>query len=95
MFCICPVDMFDEWYGLMRVEISIGVITFFNQNISLYSAGGFGRSNDIGFICAGVHNVGCYKRNAWYNFSCLLQNYCHLNTKENCLLADSFWRPMA
>ena len=29
-------------------------------------------SNDFGFICAGVSNMGGYKRNAWYNLSYLL-----------------------
>ena len=33
-------------------------------------------SNDFGFICSGVSNVGGYKRSAWYNLSCLLQAYC-------------------
>ena len=35
-------------------------------------------SNGFGFICAGISNVGGYKRNAWYKLSCLLQIYCHL-----------------
>ena len=30
-------------------------------------------SNDFGFICAGVSNMVSYKRNIWYNLSCLLQ----------------------
>ena len=30
-------------------------------------------SHDIGFICAGISNVGGYKSNAWYNLSCTLQ----------------------
>ena len=29
-------------------------------------------SNDLGFICSGVSNVGGYKRKTWYNWSCLL-----------------------
>ena len=29
-------------------------------------------SNDFGCICAGVSNVGGYKRNVWYNLSCEL-----------------------
>ena len=71
-------------------------------------------SNNFGCICAGVNNVGSYKRNVWYNLSCLLQTNCWAVIKEmsdiiwvvhykwtaiwaprkNCLLADSFWRPM-
>ena len=38
--------------------------------------------NDLGFICAGVSNVGGYKRNTWYNSSCLLQTYSHLSINE-------------
>ena len=36
-------------------------------------------SNYFIFICAGVSNVVSYKRNVWYNFSFLLQTYCHLS----------------
>ena len=50
-------------------------------------------SNKIGFICAGVSNVGGYKRNDWYNPSCQLQTYCHLSKKEK-LLAESLSRPI-
>ena len=39
-------------------------------------------SNDCVFTCAGVSNVGPYKRNAFYNLSYLLQTYCHLSTNE-------------
>ena len=45
-------------------------------------------------ICDDISNMGSYKRNAWYNLSCLLQIYCHLSTNEK-LLADSLLRPMA
>ena len=36
-------------------------------------------SNDFSFIWAGVSIAISYKRNVWYNLSCLLQSYCHLN----------------
>ena len=36
--------------------------------------------NDFGLICAGINNIGGYKRKACYNSSCLLQTYCHLST---------------
>ena len=46
--------------------------------------------NNFGFICAGISisNKVSYKRNVWYNLSCLLQAYCHLNIIEK-LLADA------
>ena len=47
--------------------------------------------NDFGFIQAAESNAGNYRRNAWYNQSCLLQTYCHLCTNQ---LPDSFWRPV-
>ena len=47
-----------------------------------------------GFICAGVSSVGGYKRNAWYNLSCLLLSYCDSSAEEK-PWADSFGRPMA
>ena len=39
-------------------------------------------SNDFDFVCAGVSNVVSYKRNARYNFSCLLQTDCRLSVIE-------------
>ena len=39
-------------------------------------------SNDLGSVCSGISNVGGYKRNAWYNLTCLLQTCCHLRSKE-------------
>jgi len=47
-------------------------------------------SNDFGFICADVSNVGGYKRSAWCNLSCLLQTYCHLNTNEKLSVSWQF-----
>ena len=38
--------------------------------------------NEFGFICAGISSVGGYKRNAWYNLTCLLQTYSHLSTNK-------------
>ena len=35
-------------------------------------------SNGLGFINAGVSNVGGYERNAWCNLNCLLQTYYQL-----------------
>ena len=36
----------------------------------------------FGFSSAGLSNLGGYRRNAWYNLSCLLESYLHLNTNE-------------
>ena len=58
-------------------------------------------SNDLGFICVGVSNVGGYKRIAIYNLNCLL-NFTAISlstttttNKKPSPLADSFSRPMA
>ena len=40
-------------------------------------------SNFFGFIRAGVSDVVSYKRNVWYNLSCLLQTYCRLSIIKN------------
>ena len=45
--------------------------------------------NSLGFIRSGINNVDSYKRNVWYNLSCLLQTYCCLSTTR-----ASFQRPM-
>ena len=39
------------------------------------------------------HSCWRYKRNTWYNLSCLLQTYCQLTTKEK-LSADMFFRDL-
>ena len=39
-------------------------------------------SNDFDFIRAGVSNVVSYKRNVWFNLSCLLQTYSRLSIIE-------------
>ena len=52
-------------------------------------------SNEFGFISDSVSNVGSYKRNTWYNLSCLLQSYCGLSIITKLFLDDSFSRPMA
>ena len=46
-------------------------------------------SNDFVFICDSVSNMVSYKRNVWYNLSCLLQTYCCLSIikKKLCYLA--------
>jgi len=51
--------------------------------------------NNFGFICAGVSNVCGYKRTAWNNLSCLLKLTAIWAPAKSCLLANSFWRPMA
>ena len=47
-------------------------------------------SNDFGFTCAGVSNVGGYKRNVWYNPSCLLHT-CSLSTNEKLSVSWQFF----
>ena len=51
-------------------------------------------SNDFGFIkfCAGISNISGYKRNAWYNLSCLLQGYFHLSTNEKLFVSWQFFQ---
>ena len=49
-------------------------------------------SNDFSFISAGVSNVLSYKRNIWYNLSCLLQTYCRLSIIEKLFVSwQVFW----
>ena len=45
------------------------------------------RNLDFGFICAGVNNVGGYRRNARY--ICLLQTFSRLNSNEKLSIS---WR---
>ena len=47
--------------------------------------------NDFGFICDGLSNVGGYKRNAWFSWSCLLQTYCYLSINEKLSVCRQFW----
>ena len=46
--------------------------------------------NDSGFICAGVSDVVSYKRNVWYNLSCLLQTYCRLSIMEKLFVSETY-----
>ena len=46
-------------------------------------------SNDFGFIHAGVSNMVSYKRNVWYNLSCLLQTE---HQRKTVPLADTHWQ---
>ena len=48
-------------------------------------------SNDFSFISAGVSNVLSYKRNVWYNLSCLLQTYCRLSIIEKLFVSWQFF----
>ena len=47
-------------------------------------------SNDFGFIFAGVSNVVSYRRNVWYNLSCVLQIYCRLSITEKLFVSWQF-----
>ena len=47
-------------------------------------------SNDFDFIRAGVSNVVSYKRNVWFNLSCLLQTYSRLSIIEKLVVKPVF-----
>ena len=48
-------------------------------------------SDDFGFIFAGASKVVSYKRNVWYNLSCLLQTYCRLSIIEKLFVSWQFF----
>ena len=49
-------------------------------------------SNNSAFICADISNTGGYKRNTYYNCSCLLQTSCHLSTNEKLSPSRQFFK---